>query len=165
LVNDEGLVIGVPTAIESPVRANAGIGFAVPAAIVQQVVPALIRDGEYEHAWLGISGTSLNSQLAEAMDLASDQAGVLVAEVIRNTPADEAGLQGGDQLVDVNGQQVQIGGDVITAVDGKTVSRFEDLRAILQQAEPGQEVELTLLRDGDETTVGVTLGERPALTP
>ena len=115
--------------------------------------------------WLGIQGLTLTPEMAEAMDLDTDQEGVLVAEVIRDTPADEAGLQGGDQLLDINGQQVQIGGDVITAVDGTAVSQFEDLRAVLQQAEPGQQVELGLLRDGEQITLDVTLGERPALTP
>ncbi len=88
-----------------------------------------------------------------------------MAEVIRNTPADRAGLRGGDQLLDIDGQQVQIGGDVIIAVDSEPVARFEDLKALLQQAQPGQEVTLTVLRDGQEVAVEVTLGEPPTSTP
>jgi 2-alkenal reductase len=125
----------------------------------------VVEAGSSGGGWLGIQGLTLTPEIAEAMDLASDQEGVLVAEVIRRTPADEAGLRGGDQVLEINGQQVQIGGDVITAVDGTAVSQFEDLRAILQQAEPGQQVELGLLRDGGEVTLEVTLGERPAQTP
>ena len=163
LVNDEGQVMGVPTAIESPVQANAGIGFAVPSAIVQQVVPALIRDGKYEHAWLGISGTSLNSELATAMDLADDQRGVLVAEVVAGGPADAAGLLGSDQQVDLNGQQVAVGGDVIVGIDGQPVAEFEDLVTYLaRNTSAGDRVELTLLREGREQTVEVTLAARPA---
>jgi len=124
----EGRVIGVPTAIESPVRANAGIGFAVPSVIVQKVVPSLIADGGYEHPSLGISGTTLNSELAEAMGLEANQRGVLVIEAVPESPSDEAGLRAGEQGIEI--------GDVIVAVDGETVTRFEELRAFLAQVEP-----------------------------
>jgi serine protease Do len=163
LVNDEGQVVGVPTAIESPVQANAGIGFAVPAAIVQQVVPALIRDGKYEHAWLGISGMSLTSELAQAMDLADDQRGVLVAEVVAGGPADAAGLRGSDRQVDLDGQQVAVGGDVIVAINDQPVAEFEDLVTYLARStRAGDTVELTIVRDGREQTIEVTLAARPA---
>ncbi len=162
LVNDEGRVIGVPTAIESPVQANAGIGFAVPSAIVQRVVPVLIREGSYEHPWLGISGISLNSELAEAMDLGADQRGALVVEVVTGSPADEAGLRGSDRQVDVMGQQVSIGGDVIVAIDGQPVSEFDELVTYLvRNASVGDRVTLTILRDGQEETLRLTLAARP----
>jgi len=90
---------------------------------------------------------------------------VLIVDVVPNTPAEEARLRGGDQSFDANGQQVQVGGDVIVAVDGKSMATMEDLRAFMQQAEPGQEVTLSLIREGDDITVKVTLGERPASTP
>jgi S1-C subfamily serine protease len=99
------------------------------------------------------------------MDLPSGQQGVLVAEVIGNTAADWAGLRGGDQVVEIGGQQVQIGGDIIVAVDGEAIARFEELKAFLVRAEPGSEVTFTLLRDGDEVTVDVTLGEPPDSVP
>jgi serine protease Do len=163
LVNDEGQVIGVPTAIESPVGANAGIGFAVPSVIVQKVVPVLIRDGHYEHPWLGISGISLDSELAEEMDLGADQRGVLVAEVVDGSPADEAGLRAGDRQVERMGQQVSLGGDVIVAIDDQPVDEFEDLVTYLvRSTNVGQIVALTLLREGGEETVQVTLAARPA---
>jgi 2-alkenal reductase len=165
LVNDEGKVIGVPSAIESPVRANAGIGFAVPSVIVEKVVPALIRDGEYAHPWLGISGTTLTGPLAEAMGLDDSRRGVLVAEVVNNSPADEANLRGSDRQVDIEGQPVQVGGDVIVGIDDQEVREFEDLVTYLaRQTSVGQTVRLTLLREGEQVTVEVTLAARPSQT-
>jgi S1-C subfamily serine protease len=162
LADDEGQVIGVPTAIESPVEANAGIGFAVPSAIVEKVVPALIRDGRYEHPWLGISGRSLDSELAQAMDLGSDQRGVLVVEVTADSPAAKAGLQGSDKQVELSSGQAQVGGDVIVAINGEPVKEFDDLVTYLARSTSvGDVVKLTLLRGGREETVQVTLAARP----
>jgi serine protease Do len=152
----------VPTAIESTVAANVGVGFAVPAAIVQKVVPVLIEDGGYSHAWIGISGTTLNSELAEAMELDPARRGVLVAEVIEGSPADDAGLQGSARTVEIDGLQAIVGGDVIVAIDGEPVREFEDLVVYLaRNTEVGQTIELTILRDGDEETMALTLAARP----
>jgi len=111
-------------------------------------------------AYLGIVGLTLTSDIAQAMDLSADQEGVLVERVQQGSPADEAGLRGSFHSVTINGQQLLIGGDVIVAVDGQTMASFEDLSAFLQQAEPGQEVALTLLRDGSQVEVSVTLAAR-----
>jgi S1-C subfamily serine protease len=162
LVDENGLLIGVPTAIESPVRANAGIGFAVPSDTVARVVPALIEDGVYQHAYLGISGTSLNPVLAESMGLAADQRGALVTEIVPGGPADEAGLRGSERPVEIDGTEVMVGGDVITAIEGQSVRDMDDLIAYLTgSTSVGQEVTLSVLRDGDEVSVDVTLGARP----
>ncbi len=162
LVDDGGRVIGVPTAIESPVRANAGIGFAVPSAIVQKVVPALIRDGYYEHSWLGVSGTSLTAALAQAMDLDASQRGVLVIEVVDNSPASKAGLQGSDHSVEIEGQGVRAGGDVIVAIDNEPVHEFDDLVTYLARSTSvGDTVTLAVLREGEKEAVRVSLAGRP----
>jgi len=162
LLNDQGEVIGVTTAIISATRTSAGIGFAVPAAIVNQVVPALIKDGHYEHPFLGISGGSLISDLAEAMDLPADQRGVLVAEVVPDGPAAEAGLEGNDRQVEIEGIQVGIGGDIITAFDDEPIKSMDGLITYLERnTQVGQQVELTILRDGELDTVSVTLSARP----
>jgi S1-C subfamily serine protease len=162
LVGDDGLLIGVPTAIESPVQANAGIGFAVPAAIVQKVVPSLIETGAYEHPWLGVSGTTLSFELAEAMDLEPDQRGVMVAEVLEGSPAREAGLQGSAEKVAIDGIEVDVGGDIIVAIDGEPVRGFDDLVTYLSRStEVGQTVTLTVLRDGSEEQASVVLAARP----
>jgi serine protease Do len=165
LVDDTGQVIGVTAAIESPIRANAGIGFAIPSNIVEQVVPALIDTGRYEHAWLGISGVSMAPSLAEAMGLDSGQRGVLVVKVVPDSPADKAGLRGSDQQATVNGEQVPVGGDVIVGIDGQEVKDFDDLVAYLaRNTQAGQDISLTLLRGGDEVDVDVTLAARPSST-
>ncbi|HUT17997.1 MAG TPA: trypsin-like peptidase domain-containing protein [Anaerolineae bacterium] len=162
LVDDGGSVIGVTAAIESPVQANAGIGFAIPSVIVQKVVPVLITDGQYEHSWLGLSGTALSLELNEAMELGADQRGVLVMDTTPGGPADEAGLRGSDREVEIDGQPVNVGGDVIVAVDGQAVNDFEDLVTYLaRHTEVGQTITLRVLREGAEVSVQVTLAARP----
>ena len=164
LVDDLAQVIGVPTAIESPVGVNAGIGFAVPSVIVEKVVPVLIAEGSYEHPWLGISGTTLGFELAEAMGLGADQHGVLVSEVVVDSPSEKAGLQGSDEQVQIEGLDVGVGGDVIIGIDDAVVDKFDDLVTYLARStEAGQTVTLTILRDGEEETVAVTLAARPAV--
>jgi 2-alkenal reductase len=101
--------------------------------------------------------------MAEAMDLKSDQHGVLIGEVVTGGPADKTGLKGGDRTITVDGQDVQVGGDVIVAIDGHSVNNFEAFVAYLANSTtPGQKVTLTILRSGREQQVTVTLGERPA---
>lgn len=162
LVNIRGEVIGVTAAIESPVRANAGIGFVIPSNIVRRVVPALITNGRYDHPYLGISGTTLTSDLAKAMGLSQDQRGALVIDVTPNSPADKAGLRGSDRQITLDGNTARVGGDVIIAIDGTPVQKFEDLASYLATSTSvGQKVTLTILRNGREQTLEVTLGARP----
>ena len=162
LLNDRGEVIGVTTAIISPAQVSAGVGFAVPSAIVQNVVPTLIEDGEYRHPYLGISGASLTPDLAEAMDLPASQRGALVIDVVDGGPAAEAGMQGSDAQVEIDGQPVRVGGDVITAIDDQPVLSMDEIITYLARAtEVGDTVTLTVLRDGQEVEVTVILGERP----
>jgi serine protease Do len=166
LVNDQAQVVGVTAAIESPVQANAGIGFVIPSAIVSKVVPILIADGKYEHTWLGLSGTTLSTELNAAMNLPADQLGVLVASVTAGGPADKAGLLGSDRTAEIDGQQVNVGGDVIVAIDGQPVKDFEDLVAYLARStDVGQTVTLNVLRNGESISVPVTLAARPAAEP
>ena len=163
LLDRRGQVVGVTNAIASSGGASSGVGFAIPAATVARVVPALISGGRVSYSWLGVSGTTLSSDLAQAMDLKSDQHGALVGEVVSGGPADKAGLKASGRTVTVSGQDVQVGGDVIVAIDGHPVASFEDLVAYLvRSTTPGQQVDLTVLRDGREQQVALTLGERPA---
>jgi 2-alkenal reductase len=163
LIDAQGQVLGVTSAIESPVRANAGIGFAIPSAIVNNVVPALIKDGKYVHSWLGISGTTLVPDLAKAMNLDSGLRGALVKEVMPNSPAEKAGLRGSSQQVTIDGIPVNVGGDVITAIDNQQVLQMDDLIAYLARStKVDQKVTLTILRDGKQQTLDVTLAARPS---
>lgn len=163
LLDDQGRVIGVTTAIISPARASAGVGFAIPSQIVANVVPALIANGEYQHPYIGISGTSLTPQLAEAMNLPSTQRGALIGEVVEGGPADAAGLQGSDQQAEITGVPVAVGGDVIIAMNGEPVNSMDDLiTQLARTGQVGQTINLTIIRDGEEQQVEVTLQARPA---
>lgn len=161
LVDADGNLIGVTTAIESPVRANAGIGFVVPSNTVRIVIPSLIEKGTYEHAWLGISAGTLIPDIAEAMQLKSDTRGVIVSEVVENGPAAKAGLRGSQEMVSINGSQVAVGGDIITAIDGQPIREMDEVITFLSTASVGQTINLTILRDGKESNLDVTLGSRP----
>ena len=162
LVNADGKVIGVTAAIESAAGSSAGIGFAIPSAIVNRVVPALITTGRYAHAYLGISGATLTTSIAQAMNLPANQRGAIVGAVTPNGPSDKAGLRGSTQTASVDGVQSRVGGDVITAIDGKPIKTFDDIVAYLASStKVDQTVTLTILRDGKEQKIKVTLQARP----
>jgi len=162
LLDANGQLIGVTAAIESSTQSSAGIGFAIPSAIVRQVVPALIGKGSYDHPWLGISGMDLTPDIASAMDLKSDQRGALVVAVIADSPADKAGLRGSDKQVTIDGIQLSIGGDVIVAIEGQPVQDMDDLVTYLARStQVGQQTTLSILRDGKQKEISVTLTARP----
>jgi S1-C subfamily serine protease len=162
LVDINGGLIGVTTAIESPVRANSGVGYVIPSVIVSKVVPLLIRDGQYLQPWIGISGFDLTPEYAQLMDLDPAQKGALVQEVQPNSPAEEAGLIGSTIEGEVDGIPVTFGGDVIVAADGDPIEDFEDLVAFLaRETIVGQTITLTVLRDGETFDLDLTLKARP----
>ena len=166
LLDDSGRVIGVNSAIKSEVRANAGIGFAIPVNLVKRVVPALITRGKYEHPWVGISAVTLTSDLDKAMDLPADQRGALIVKVISGSPADKAGLRGSSKEVRIFGMTTDVGGDVITAADGHAVNRMSDLMVYLEEHKsPGETVNLTILRNGEQKNVPLVLERRPSRVP
>ncbi len=163
LLDSNGRVVGINTAIRSEGRFNAGVGFAVPVDIVKRVVPALISEGRYRYPYLGISanGDVSVAELALEMDWPVWQ-GVLIAEVVPDQPAAKAGLQGGTETIDFYGRPVRVGGDIILAIDDHPLRDFDDLIAYLvRETSVGQQVQLTIYRDGDTLQVPVTLGERP----
>jgi len=164
LVNADGEVIGVPSAIVSSAGTSAGVGFAIPSNIVQKIVPQLIEEGRYVHAWLGISGTTVTSDIAKAMDLDENQHGALVIEVVAGGPAENAGLQGTERTVQVDGVDFPVGGDVIIAMDDASIQDFEDLVANLGRFAPDEEVVVTVLREGRELELDIILGARPGET-
>ncbi len=163
LFNLHGEVIGVNTAIESAVRSSAGVGYAIPSNIVANVVPQIINSGRAQHPWLGISGTTLSSQVAAAMGLNEDQTGILLSEVISGGPAAQAGLRGATRQANIDGLTVLVGGDIITGVDGRAIEQFDDLLGyIVQHTQVGQTITLNILRDGQPQTVQLTLAARPS---
>jgi S1-C subfamily serine protease len=133
---------------------------------VKNVVPVLIEKGEFTHPYLGISGLSLTPDLAAAMDLERSQRGALVGAVVPDGPADKAGLRGSEDPAEIDGQEVNVGGDVIVAIEGSPVTSMDDLIAYLSSdTQVGQEVTLTILREGKEMDVQIALEARPASTP
>jgi S1-C subfamily serine protease len=163
LLDSSGRVVGINTAIRSEGRFNAGVGFAIPASIVKRVVPALISEGRYHYPYLGIfvDGDVTLGKLSTELDLPA-QRGVLVSTVAPGGPADRAGLQGGDQRVNFLGLDVSIGGDIITKIDDYRLRDFDDLIAYLvRETSVGQQVFLTVLREGEQLEIPLTLGERP----
>ena len=122
---------------------------------------ASLPEATRNRAWLGIMGLSLTPDIAEEMDLSGDQGGVLIEQVQTGSPADQAGLQGSFTPVTIDGQEILIGGDVITAADGTSVTSVPGLGELLQVAGIGEEVDLTVIRDGKEISVTVTLAEQP----
>ena len=164
LVNISGELIGIPSAIESTSGSGSGVGFAIPISIVKRVVPALIQTGQYQQPYLGITGATLTNSIAQQMGLPASQQGALVIDVAPGGPAAQAGIQGGSQTTTINGQQIPIGGDVITAINGAKITRMDDLISYLTlNASVGDTVTLTILRNGQSTTETVTLAARPAV--
>ena len=159
LLDSAGRVIGINSQIAGG-EGNVGIGFAVPINTAREIAQQLVDDGEVQHAFLGVSGTDLTSEIADVLNLDRD-GGALVQSVVPGSPADEAGLEAGDAEVTVGGQPFQAGGDLIVAVDGEPVATMTDVIDAVDSKQPGEAVELTLLRNGEERSVEVELTERP----
>jgi S1-C subfamily serine protease len=161
LFNSRGEVIGINEQIATQSGGNEGLGFAVPINTAKNALEQLKSSGKVSYAWLGIQGQSITSDVATALNLKVDN-GVLIAAVTQGGPAEKAGLKGGAQQSQLQGQTLTAGGDIITAIDGETVSGMEDLIAIINQHKPGDTVTLTVLSGGSSKDVDVTLTERPA---
>jgi len=163
LLNTRGQVIGVNTQIETGglSTGNVGIGFAVPSNTVKDVVAQILSTGKVDHAYLGIRGQEVTSDLAETYKLAVE-AGVLIGSVEPGTGAAKARLQGGDTQVVVAGETYVLGGDIIVAFDDRQISSIEELRDAIAAHKPGEKIRLEIYRDAKKTSVTVTLGRRPA---
>jgi len=163
LLNRKGQVIGVNTQIISNSGANSGIGFAVPINTAKRVIPGLIEAGQYEYAWLGISGTTLTGDTAELTGLPRNTRGTLIIEIAPGGPADSAGLHGSDSTNTINGLDFPVGGDVIVAIDGSPIEEIDQLITyLIENTNPGEEVAIEFFRDGaTRETLMVTLGKRP----
>jgi len=155
LLNLSGEVVGVNAAIESQTGTSSGVGFSIPVAAVRLIVPSLIQSGSYQYPYIGASFASeLGLQAQSQLGLPQIQ-GAYVVEVTPDSPADQAGLQAADATT---GE----GGDLIVAIDGQPVKNFGDLNSYLVfHAQPGQTIQLSVLRGGEQITLPLTLGTRP----
>jgi len=162
LINMSGEVIGVNAQIrtDGTSSANAGVGFAIPVNIVRMVIPYLQEGKDYPWPWIGITGADVDLLIAEADDLPV-QRGAYVAEVMPGGPADDAGLRGSTGAKQYGGMVIPVGGDVIIEVNGEPIHDFADLLETVAFGKPGDELELTVLRNGKEMQVTVTLEARP----
>ena len=164
LINDQGEVIGINSQILSdnpanPESGSIGIGFAIPINLAKNIAQQLIANGKAEHTYLGIRGSVLTPDLAKSLNLSVDH-GVLVGQVEANSPAAKAGLRAGTTQATINGQTVELGGDVIIKIDGKPIRTFDDLSGTITAHKPGDTIQLEIVRDGKTMNVSVTLASR-----
>jgi putative serine protease PepD len=160
LLDSDGKIIGVNSAIISPTGASVGIGFAVPINIAKRILPELISKGRVSYPWIGASVYPLIPEFAKFLDLRAER-GAIIIEVVPNGPADKAGLRGGDRQVQVGNSLLIIGGDVITELNKEKVNSSDDLIRMIRDHRPGDSIELTILRDGKYFHKNVVLGEKP----
>ena len=165
LLHEQGEVLGVNAQIRSDVRANSGVGFAIPIAIVDRVVPALIADGVYQHSYLGVRGSTLSPICADDLQLDKTLRGAYVSQVLRGTPAARAGLRGGrgssgTKYISICPENV--GGDIITAIGGQPVATFDDVLTYLEYyTSPGDIVTLQIIRGDEQIALDLILAPRP----
>lgn len=165
LLDLAGRVIGVNSEIVSTSGSSSGVGFAVSTNTLKWVVPKLIARGSYPHPWLGVQLLPLTSPVAErlretGMDVVVDT-GLLVLEVVDGSPADEAGIEDGDRVVSTGNYRIPLGSDIITAVNGESIEDFQELTVYLEtQTAVGDAVQPTIIRDGEERAISLTLEER-----
>lgn len=162
LLNSEGAVIGINTAIRSLSGSNSGVGFAAPVNTIKKLLPHLIEEGSYTYPWMGISGLQeIDLNTAEALGL-SQTKGVYVTTVSDGGPADQAGVIPASPTNNSSDLLPGTGGDLIIKIDDYEVNDFSDLVSYLvASTEPGQVIELTVIRNGDTIVIPLTLGERP----
>ncbi len=162
LLDRQGQVVGINTQIISETGGFSGVGLAIPVNLAKLVAPALIAKGHYEYPFIGIRGVSVSTDIALAMDLPAGTRGALVLAVGTGTAAEQAGLRASDRLTVINGAELPIGGDIIIAMNGTPMTGMDDVVAYtVEHTQPGDTVEFTIMRDGEEMKMQVTMGARP----
>lgn len=159
LLDSSGRVIGINTAIFSPSGTNAGVGFAVPVDTIRRVLPELMELGRYRHPYLGIRyAYAITPGLAESLGLPVE-AGLLLVQLDRGSPLETASAQGAQQEAILGNRRVYIGGDILAAVDGTPILTMDQLQLLQEQHQIGDEVTVSLLRNGESFEVVVALTE------
>jgi S1-C subfamily serine protease len=162
LLNMRGEVIGINSAIYSTTGQFAGVGFAIPSNTIAQVMPSLITTGSYQHPWLGVAGRDMTPGIADRLGL-DEPRGFLVMDVVAGSPAEKAGIQRGNEDTVIDGIPIKLGGDVIIAVDNNTVRKIDDILAYVEMKKSvGDDLKLTILREGQMMEVIATLSARPS---
>jgi serine protease Do len=163
LINLNGEVIGVVNSFSSSTYSSAGIGYAIPSNLAIRVIPKLISDGSYQHAWIGMSGIALTPEINEALELDHDQRGALIQTVQKDSPAEAAGIQGGKETIEISGSEIYSDGDIVTKINDRVVKGMDDVISYLaSNTSVGDKITLHILRDGKEIDVDVTLAARPS---
>jgi S1-C subfamily serine protease len=160
LLDGRGQLIGINDSIQSPVEGNVGVGFAIPINRAEGLLPSLEKGVAIQHPWLGISGETLTAVTAGQLGITSETSGVLVVDVVANGPAARAGLQGSGQA--------DASDDIITGIDGHKITTIDELTQYLDTKKVGDHVTLSVTRNGQHISVGVTLGNfqaQPSATP
>jgi S1-C subfamily serine protease len=161
LITADGKVIGINQQINTTSGGNEGVGFAVPSNLVQRSVEDLRPDGKAEYAFIGVSTIPLYPQLAERLDVDAPT-GALVIKTTQGGPAADAGIEGaGNEKIEFQGQEINVGGDVIVSVDGEKLESETDLSRLISEHKPGDQIQVEVIRDGDRETIDVTLEARP----
>jgi S1-C subfamily serine protease len=160
LLDAHGRVLGINAQIKSQSGGGEGVGFAIPVDAVRRSLDALRSHGRVDYGYLGVSALALWPQLAARLNL-DVRDGAFVQEIEKDSPAEKAGLRAGDHDITFQAQRITVGGDVIVAVDGRPLSRTEDLADRISSLSTGDEVSLDVVRDGKHRTVRVRLGQRP----
>ncbi|MEE9615142.1 MAG: trypsin-like peptidase domain-containing protein [Thermodesulfobacteriota bacterium] len=159
LLDNDGKVVGVNTAIFSPVEGSVGIGFAIPVDTIKQIVPELVEKGYVARPWLGISGQDIDTTFAKVLGLPSP--GVLIADVFKDSPAAGVGLKGSTGYTRLGNILVAVGGDLITAINGTTLNSMDEMGQILNNLAIGETVSINVARDNDTMEFELRLEEMP----
>jgi len=160
LLDSDGAIIGINSAILSPSGGSVGIGFAIPVNTAKRVVPDLLSKGYVTYPWIGANIQSLIPEIAKYRKLKIER-GAMIAEVTKGGPADKAGLQGGNQKIQVGNMIVLVGGDIVVKADQHDVKTNDELIHYIREKKPGDTILLKVYRNGNFIDVKVTLGERP----
>ena len=160
LLDSNGKIIGINSAIISPTGASVGIGFAIPVNTAKRILPDLISKGRVSYPWIGASVYPLIPEFSNYLGLIAER-GAMIMEIVPNGPADKAGLRGGNRRVRVGNSLIIIGGDVITELNSEKVNSSDDLIRTIRDHRPGDNIKLKILRNGRFLRVNVILGEKP----
>jgi putative serine protease PepD len=160
LLNSEGEIVGINSAIISPTGGSVGIGFAIPVNTAKRVVPELITKGYVTYPYIGATIQSLIPEMAKYLKLKIER-GAMISEVVKDGPADKAGLKGGNQRVQVGNMIVLVGGDIVVKTDRLEVKTNDELIRYIREKKPGDTIFLKVFRKDSLIDIKITLGERP----